>query len=233
MEITKLTCICPKCWRMTPIELAMGGQAMHAKVLYNRYNIHFDENVARGLLKFNPICNYCGQQDEYEDRPFIVDSMLGSAIKRFNQHGLKTNYSCQGHIVVDDNGNENAIIPYLMFEASMDTIHILHDTLDKVYDAGYYPGLVKEEIGMQVYEKGSYKRTHFTYKQACRLSKAKREQLEYCFSLSDTTVDKLLSDDYIDKNRFICTQRQFAEFLKIICDFLPEKVEEKKGRNLK
>lgn len=229
MEITKLTCICPKCWRMTPIELAMSGQAMHTKISYNRYNIHFDENVARGMLKFDPICKYCGRQDEYEDRPFIVDSMLGSAIKRFNQHGLKTNYSCQGHIVIDNDSNVNASIPYLMFEAGMDTIHTLHDTLDKVYNAGYYLGLVKEEIGIQAYEKGSYKRIYYTYKQACRLSKVRRERLEYCFSLSDATVDKFFNNDHIDKNQFIRAQHQFVEFLKIICDYLPEKVTKRKA----
>lgn len=229
MEITKLTCICPKCWHMTPIELAMSRQAMHTKISYNHHNIHFDESVAKSLLKFNPICNYCGLQENHEDEPFIVDSMLGPIIKRFNQYGLKTNCSCQGHIVE----NENIVVPYLMFQAGMDTIHILHDTLNRVYDAGYYPNLIKEEIGREVHEKGSYKRIYYTYKQACRLSKTTCEQLEYCFRLSDEVLDKLLDGVCIDKEQFSCTQNQFVNFLKIVCDYLPKKVAKKKGRRTK
>ena len=156
--------------------------------------------------------------------PSLQIRCWGSAIKRFNRYGLKTNYSCQGHISIDSTGNENIVVPYLMFQAGMDTVHILHDTFNRVNDAGYYLGLIKEEIGRQVYEKGSYKRIYYTYKQACRLGKAKREQLEYCFSLSDEVLDKLLDNTRIDENRFNCAQSQFADFLKIICNYLPEKV---------
>lgn len=223
MEITKLTCICPKCWHTTPIELAMSKQAMHAKISYNRYNIHFDECVARGLLKFSPICNYCGLQEEYEDKPFIVDSMLGSAIRQFNQYGLKTNYSCQGHVATDEDGNEYISIPYLMFEAGIDAIHILHDIFNRLNESGYYPGFISEKIGMQVCEKGSYKRNIYTYEQACKLSKAKREQLEYCFSLSDEVVDELHDCSYANKDRFYRIQNQFVNFLELVCGYLPEK----------
>ena len=232
MEITKLTCICPKCWRTTPIELAMSKRAMHTKISYNHYIIHFDECVARGVLKFDPICNRCGLQEEYEDKPFIVDSMLGSAIKRFNKYGLKTNYSCQGHVTTDEYGNESIIIPYLMFKAGMDTIHILHDIFTRVNEMGYYPGLISEEIGMMVCEKGSYKRNYYTYEQACKLSKAKREQLEFCFILSDEVVDKLYNCIYADKDSFYYTQRQFVGFLELVCEYLPEKTSELEKRKV-
>lgn len=223
MEITKLTCICPKCWHMTPIELAMSRRATYVNIYYNHHSIHFDECVARGLLKFNPICNYCGLQEEDEDKPFIVDSMLGSAVKRFNQYGLKTNYSCQGHVATDENGDGYIVIPYLMFEAGMDTIHILHDIFNRVNESGCYSGFISEKIGMQVYEKGSYERKFYTYEQACKLSKEKREQLEYCFSLSDEVIDKLQDCIDADKDQFYCTQNKFVGFLELVCEHLPEK----------